>query len=136
LLVLSLLTDVCRDHSESYDVSLDTDARLLSCVKKAIGFIRSESQREISLDEICELVGLSKFYFAREFKRITGHTIVHYINLTRCESAKVMLCESDTSIAQVASLCGFSDQSYFTRVFKLTTGMSPTEYRKENVKIK
>ena len=132
----SVLTELCKHHSESYDQNLDSDARLLSCVKKAIGFICSESQREISLDEICELVGLSKYYFAREFKRITGHTIVHYINLTRCESAKVMLCESDASIAQIASLCGFSDQSYFTRVFKLTTGVSPTEYRKENVNVK
>ena len=136
LLVLSLLTDLCKDHSESYDQNLDTDVHLLSCVKKAIGFICSESQREISLDEICELVGLSKYYFAREFKRITGHTIVHYINITRCESAKAMLCETSATIAQIAAHCGFSDQSYFTRVFKAMTGISPTEYRKENVIVK
>ena len=134
LIVLSILTDICKNHSESYDQTLDSDARLLSCVKRAIGFIRSESQREISLDEICDLVGLSKYYFAREFKRITGHTIVHYINLTRCESAKIMLCEGSASIAEISAHCGFSDQSYFTRVFKSTTGLSPTEYRKENAK--
>ena len=135
-IVLQLLTDICKEHSEIYDETLDNDARLLSCVKRAIGFIRSESQREISLDEICDIVGLSKYYFAREFRRITGHTIVHYINLTRCENAKVMLCESGASIAQVATLCGFSDQSYFTRVFRATTGLSPTQYRKENVSLK
>jgi AraC-like DNA-binding protein len=109
---------------------------LISCIKKAIGFIRSECQREITLDEVCQLVGLSKYYFAREFKRITGQTIVNYINITRCENAKVMLCESDSSIAQISLQCGFSDQSYFTRVFKATTGISPTKYRKENIKNK
>ena len=135
-LILGLLTDICKEHSEVYDQTLDSDVRLLSSVKRAIGFIRSESQREISLDEICEMVGLSKYYFAREFHRITGHTIVSYVNLTRCENAKIMLCESGASIAQVASLCGFSDQSYFTRVFRATTGLSPTQYRKENVNLK
>ena len=134
LLVLSVLTAICKNHSETYDETLDSDARLLSCVKKVIGFIRSESQRELSLDELCDLVGLSKYYFAREFKRLTGQTIVHYINLTRCEHAKTMLCESDSSIAQIALQCGFSDQSYFTRVFKATSGISPTKYRKDNKK--
>ena len=135
-LVLSLLTEVCKKYSEAYDETLDSDIRLISCIKKAIGYIRSEYQREITLDEMCDLVGLSKYYFAREFKRITGHTIVNYINLTRCENAKVLLCESDVSIAQIAAQCGFADQSYFTRVFRATTGMSPTRYRKENMNVK
>ena len=130
LIVLSVLTEICKNHSETYDETLDSDARLLSCVKKVIGFIRSESQRELSLDEICDLVGLSKYYFAREFKRITGQTIVHYINLTRCERAKTMLCESDASIAQIALQCGFSDQSYFSKVFSAKYGVPPSVWEK------
>lgn len=131
-LVMRILTEICKHHSEKYDSSLDVDATLITAVKRAIGFIHSKYDATLTLDEICNHVGLSKYYFAREFHRISGYTIVSYINLTRCENAKHLLSESELSILEIAERCGYNDQSYFTRIFKRHTGFSPTQYRKFN----
>lgn len=125
LLVMSLL---CRrySHTETFP---QTDTHLLSCIKQAIGYIHSESSRDLSLDEVAEFVGLSKYYFAREFKRITGYTFVSYLNFVRCEEAKRLLAETRKSIGEISIDCGFSDRSYFTKVFKKYYGVIPAQMR-------
>lgn len=128
--VLGIIAALCERHSELYDKKLEEDTSILLAVKHAIGHIHNEYQHELSLDGICSLVGLSKYYFAREFHRISGYSIVNYINLTRCENAKFMLAETDASIMEIAVACGFSDQSYFTRTFKKMLGVTPSEYRR------
>ena len=127
--VLKIITILCKRHSELYDNNLAENEAILLAVKHAIGHIRAEYTRELSLEEISGLVGVSKYHFAREFHRITGYTIVGYINFTRCEFAKTMLSDSKKSMLQIAEACGFSEQSYFARIFKKTVGITPTEYR-------
>lgn len=131
-LVMRILTEICKYHSEKYDKSREEDVTLISAVKRAIGFINSEYASPLSLVEICNEIGLSKYYFAREFHRISGYTIVNYINLIRCENAKLLLSVGDLSILEISERCGYSDQSYFTRIFKRYTGISPTQYRKNS----
>ena len=104
---------------------------MLACIKQAIGLIRSQSDHDISLDSISKFVGLSKYYFAREFRRVTGHTFVSYVNLIRCEKAKKLLAENQLRIGDIGRACGFDNQSYFTRTFRLQTGMLPSEYREK-----
>ena len=125
--VLGLLAYLCRHYGEKNGEERN-DTRLYRCIKQAIGYINSECERDMSLEEVCRFVGLSKYYFAREFHNITGYTFVSYLNMARCEKAKAMLSEGDFDIGEVGRLCGFTDQSYFTRVFKNQTGMSPTKY--------
>ncbi|MBQ8213394.1 MAG: helix-turn-helix transcriptional regulator [Clostridia bacterium] len=127
-LVLSIMARLCRyySHPERGDKQ---DSHLLSCIKQAIGLIRSDASRDLSLDEIAEFVGLSKYYFAREFRRVTGYTFVSYINLTRCEKAKALLTQNKMNIGEIGRACGFSNQSYFTRTFRTYTGMLPGVYR-------
>jgi len=125
--VLGLMAYLCRNYGEANDAE-KSDTRLYRCIKQAIGYINSECSRDLSLDEVCRFVGLSKYYFAREFHKITGYTFVAYLNMARCEKAKSILSEGDADVGEVGRLCGFSDQSYFTRVFKQQTGMSPSKY--------
>ncbi len=132
MLVIRIMTELCKNHSEQYDESLDENATLMSAVKRAIGYINSNYHVRLSLADICNNVGLSKYYFAREFHRISGYTIVDYINLTRCENAKHLLRNGNLSVLEVAERCGYQDQSYFTRIFKRHTGLSPTAYRNES----
>ena len=101
----------------------------MSCIKQAIGLIRSDASRDLSLDEVANFVGLSKYYFAREFRRVTGYTFVSYVNLTRCEKAKALLTQNEMSIGEIGRACGFSNQSYFTRTFRAYTGRLPGVYR-------
>lgn len=128
-LVLSAVTRLCIFHSTPAE-SVSADARLLSCIKRAIGLVRSESHRDLSLDEVSSFVGLSKFYFAREFKRITRYTFVDYVNLVRCEKARKLLAEGKLSVGEVGAACGFSNRSYFSRIFERFVGVLPSAYQR------
>ncbi|MBQ8849067.1 MAG: helix-turn-helix transcriptional regulator [Clostridia bacterium] len=93
--------------------------------------MQTESARDISLDEISASVGLSKYYFAREFHRTTGYSFVSYLNLIRCKKAKKMIAETELSIGEIAQKCGFSNLSYFSRTFRSIVGILPNDYRKK-----
>ena len=124
-----VMTELCRRYGNA-EADTSADSHLNSCMRQALGCISSESHRDISLGEIADFVGLSKYYFAREFKKVTGYTFVSYLNVVRCEKAKLLLTETTRSIGDVSAECGFSDQSYFTRVFKKHVGVLPAEFRR------
>ena len=131
--VQRIMAILCRRYSRQ-DEMPQADSHLLACIKQAIGIIHSTSHEDLSLEELAENVGLSKFYFAREFHRITGHTFVSYVNLVRCEKAKRLLAEYTKSIGEVGRSCGFPNQSYFSKTFAKNIGMRPMEYRTTHLK--
>lgn len=106
------------------------ESHLLSSVKRAIGYIHSEYRAPLTLDRLAEIAGISKYYLAREFRRLTGATVVNYLNAYRCERAKALLAENKMSIEAVGYSVGFSSAAYFTRVFCRTVGVSPSVYRR------
>lgn len=133
--ILSILAKLCQKHT--VDVSPDRqNSNSTDYIRKAIGYIRANYQKEISLEKTADFVGISKYYFAREFRRITGYTFVTHLNLTRCEAAKKLLSEDRMTIGAIALSCGFSGQSYFTRTFQSVVGMLPGEYRDRQKKQK
>ena len=86
-----------------------------------------------SLDEISEALHMNKFYVCHIFKNKTGRNISDYISDKRFENAVKMLKESTRSVEEIAFECGFSAASSFTRFFKNKIGISPLEFRKENL---
>ncbi len=102
-----------------------------SGIKKALGYIHSHSGDKISLDGLSKVAGLSKFYLAREFRRIVGCTVIEYVNRVRCENAKRMLAETRMSVANIALECGFQTPPYFSKIFFENAGMRPSEYRRK-----
>lgn len=97
----------------------------------AIGYIKSNLTKKMTVDEICLQSGLSKYHFSREFKKITGYTVVDYINKLRCKKACRYL-NANYSVKDVFSMFSFDNYSYFSRVFKKHIGISPTEYKKNS----
>lgn len=98
-------------------------------VYRAMEYIRSNFSRKITLEEISSYVHLSGSHLSGTFHKETGHTISAYINHVRIEKSKQLLIATLTPIAEVAALCGFEDQSYFSRVFRQGTGLSPKRFR-------
>ena len=131
--VLQIMARICRYHSLPADTPTE-DVFLLSCIKQAIGYIRAKSDQTLSLDEVSAFVGLSKFYFAREFHRITKYTFISYVNMIRCEKAKALLSEGNLGVGEIGRACGFDNQSYFSRTFREYTGVLPSTYRKNETK--
>ncbi|MGL5513630.1 MAG: helix-turn-helix domain-containing protein, partial [Sporomusa sp.] len=80
--------------------------------------------------DISQEVHLSPSYFSKIFKKETGHNFNTYLNMLRIEKSKKLLLYDNLKLISIASLVGFEDQSYFTKVFKRVTGVSPHQYRK------
>lgn len=96
---------------------------------KATAYIKEHLSERISLEQAAAQVYLSKSYFCRILKSELGCTFTEYVNRLRIERSKTLLLSSRMSISEISLDVGFEDQSYFTRIFKKRTGLSPGRYR-------
>lgn len=101
----------------------------LSKILPTIKCVEKNYTRPITLDEACDLARMSKFYFCRLFKRVTGASFVEYLNFVRLYHAELELCNTDLQISEVAMNCGFTTIQYFNQIFKIQKGCTPREYR-------
>jgi AraC-like DNA-binding protein len=100
-----------------------------SALRKAERYIFENFTHKISLQEIAAASGLSAPYFSTIFKEEMGENLSSYLNRLRVEKAERMLIETNLSLSEIASSCGFEDQSWFSKIFKNYTGVSPGKYR-------
>lgn len=112
--------------------SVEHIAPVVGAVNRAIDYINSNIFKDITIDEICTAIHISKYHFCRRFKESTGMTAMNYILKTRIVLAKNLLLSEKISVTDVSTRCGFSSVSYFCRVFKDETGISPLEFKKKN----
>jgi AraC-like DNA-binding protein len=103
--------------------------RHASALRRAERFIWENYTRKISLEEIARASGLSAPYFSTIFKEEMGENLSSYLNRLRVEKAAALLTETGNSLNEIAGFCGFEDQSWFSKIFKLYTGTSPGKYR-------
>ena len=89
----------------------------------------------ITFEDACSFMGLSKPYFSKFFKSISGMTFSQYLNIIRLEKAIHLLNHNDKnlSVTEIASLCGFDTIRHFNRVFRDITGFSPRQLPKDYI---
>ena len=102
-----------------------------AALRKAESFILENFTRKISLKEIADIAGLSPPYFSTIFKEEMGENLSKYLNRLRVEKASRLLLETDMSLSEIAACCCFEDQSWFSKIFKAYTGISPGKYRNQ-----
>jgi AraC-like DNA-binding protein len=98
-------------------------------LRKAERFIWENYTRKLSLEEIADISGLSAPYFSTIFREEMGENLSNYLNRLRVEKAALMLITTNTAINKIAVTCGFNDQSWFSKIFKTTFGITPGKYR-------
>ena len=96
---------------------------------KALRYFNENYAEKISLDSAAAAVHLSPSYFSRLFKAEMKMNFSAYLSSLRVEKSKRLLSDRSIPLVEVAGRAGFDDQSYFTKVFKKTTGLSPGAYR-------
>lgn len=117
---LLLLRDFSSEHvSDSHD-----------SLTRVIDFINRSYATQMTLDDICRAVYISKYYLCRRFKAAVGMTVMEYLLKTRIAAAQNRLVAEESAIGQIAEQCGFSGISYFSQSFKKHTGMTPLQYRR------
>jgi AraC-like DNA-binding protein len=85
----------------------------------------------MSLHEIAKVAGLSAPYFSTIFKEEMGENLSKYINRLRVEKASKLLLETNLTLSEISGACCFEDQSWFSKIFKAFTGISPGKYRNQ-----
>lgn len=86
----------------------------------------------ITLEQMARIAFMSPTYFSKKFKRVTGFGFKEYLNNIRIKMATNLLMETQYSITEIASYCGYHDSNYFGDVFKKIVGVSPNRYRKDH----
>ncbi len=102
-------------------------------VAKVVDYIRQHYAEDIELAELAGLAGLSPRQLQRKFKAVFGVGPQRFLIKTRLLAACAALQETDASVAQIASTCGFSDQSAFARQFHQHIGMTPKKFRRQQL---
>lgn len=98
-------------------------------VKRVTDYMREFLDRDIGLDEMAALVGLSRFHFATAFRRATGQSPHHYLTELRMTRARQLLSLPDLSIIQVALAVGYQTPSAFAASFRKANNMTPRAFR-------
>ena len=132
--LISLMALLYQNHSIPCVKQKTLDIQdVNSVVKAAVKYIDFNFHQKLTLDDIAKISGFSKYHFARQFKLVTGMTVVSYINMIRCQHAKNLIAKERLSIQQVAEHCGYENASYFSRVFHKYVGLLPSEYFKQHM---
>lgn len=98
---------------------------------QALNFIQQNFDRKISLKDVAEHLNLSKHYLCSVFKKETGDNVSYYINKLRIEKAKMLLHNPERKSKEIFEEVGYSNQQYFSKVFKKLTGLTVLEYKEK-----
>ena len=98
-------------------------------IKKALRYIDTHFSEDLRLEDVAAHIYLSPYYFSKLFKKQLGIGFNAYVTQQRMNNAKQMLQYSDWSIASIAKNLGFSQTSYFCKVFRQTFQVTPQMYR-------
>lgn len=101
-------------------------------VKKAIELLHANVERNWTLEELAQAVGLSRAGLAQKFKKHLGDTPLHYLTVIRMQKARALLSTTTDNIETIAEAVGYSDAFSFSKVFKKVTGMPPREFRSKD----
>lgn len=99
-------------------------------VEQICAYLAANYRQKFSLTEVAAQFYLSPYYLSRLFRRVTGQSIVDYINNRRIEAAQKLLETTELSISAVAEQTGFASAAHFRRVFREVMGTGPLQYRK------
>lgn len=98
-------------------------------LKRVSDYVEANLDRSLSLAALAEAAGLSRMYFAGQFRLATGMRPHNYVVQRRIQRAKALLSQNRVSIVEVAFSVGFQSQSHFTAVFKRVAGITPQRWR-------
>jgi AraC-like DNA-binding protein len=100
-------------------------------ITDAVKYMQDNFTEQISFADLAKEAGYSEGHFYRSFKRLTGETPSHFLTSIRIRHAYHMLQYTNFTLSEIATLSGFNEQFYFSRVFKKWIGVSPNHSRKK-----
>ncbi len=99
-------------------------------IREAKQYMKENYALPLTLEEVSRRVGFNPSYFSTLFKKETKLNFLEYLADIRVENAKQLLCDTTKTVVEIAEQVGYSDLKHFSKLFKRTTGLTPSEYRK------
>ena len=121
-----------------YDISIKMQQLIVSerqsstrsFVDKAEDYVKDNyADKELTIESICNYLGVSSAYFSTVFKKETGKTFINYLTEIRMKKAVELLIDQNEKTYIIAEKTGYADPNYFSYVFKKQYGMSPSKYK-------
>jgi len=118
---------VCRPRTAAKRQGLSRDR-----LSRVLEYIDAGLANGLTLDELAGVACLSTYHFGRMFKLSTGQSVHQFVLSRRIERSKMLLRNSELSLAEISAASGFCGQSQFTAVFRRAVGAPPGEWRRES----
>ena len=130
--ILSLYALIGRAHFDSVKPTANTPIKHefhLTVIQSAMDYIDMHYMDDITLDDIADKVGFSKFHFSRLFKQYTNTTFHQFLSMKRIDMADRLMQSSAASITEIAMQVGFTSIPTFNRVYRSIRNCTPSEYK-------
>ena len=125
-----LAIQILRRHADVHFPDLRTNGRLTAQQVRTVSeFVQAHLHDKISLGDLAGTLSMSQYHFARQFREATGCSPHEFVIRRRLERAEHLLRTTTLSVCDIASLCGFTDQSHLTKVFRQRLESTPAAYR-------
>jgi AraC-like DNA-binding protein len=128
-LVLELIYLFARDANKNARVA-DRGSVNKAVIEETVAYINDHPDADLSLEALAARANLSAIHFHNCFKAASGRTLHRFVEERRLKHAMELLLSTDMTLTEIAFTCGFSSQSYFSYVFKRSTGLTPRAYAK------
>ena len=117
-------------YAISANHQLDQATHIHKKITEVVAYIGDNYTSEITLPLLAERFHISTSHLARTFKKVTGLTIIEYLNTVRLSQAQKLLRKGSKSISDISGMVGFGSVTHFERLFKSASGYTPTQFRK------
>jgi two-component system response regulator YesN len=137
VLTIGTQEDICVWISHALDEFIESvynsrDAQKMSQLKPVIEYMQAYYDQPLTLADIAKAAHLSVSRLAHLFREQMGITLIDYLTNIRINHAKRLLLMTESNCTHICYDVGYNNQSYFTRVFKQLTGLTPSQFRAQN----
>ncbi|MFQ9798925.1 MAG: helix-turn-helix transcriptional regulator [Clostridia bacterium] len=126
--LIQLLLGICATFDPGgrmpFDYSQDE-----ALVNQALLYLSQYYAQNIRVDEVAHSLNVSYRHLARIFKSVTGQTVIQKLNAIRLEEARRLLAETNMPVGEIGKQVGFTNEYYFSAIFKQVIATTPTQYR-------
>ena len=124
-----ILLEILAEGARKVEAVADSNAALPRWLSIARDYMEANALRAVRLAEIAAAAGVHRVHLSREFRRCFSTTAGEYLRRKRIEHACHLVAASEMPLAEIATKCGFSDQSHFSATFRSKMGLTPGRYR-------
>ena len=128
LLEILLIKILRHQH---FDLEVGKQSKATKDISFIKHYLETYYHESIQLEDLASMTHLSRFHISHSFKKEIGMSPMEYLIDIRIKESKILLRTTNYSISQVADIVGFTTPTYFSKQFRKSTGISPTDYREQ-----